>query len=108
MAKKALIGVVAVGLVCIAAPARAELCATVWQHRDYGGFMWQIQADAGPVELFDWNDRISSMYVEPGCTFFAFQHPHFGGRQDQFRSAVPYVGDWWNDSISSLICRCPN
>jgi hypothetical protein len=107
MVKNALIGLVAVGVVGIAAPAQAGLCATVWQHRDFRGDMEQLQDGVRGPRIGDWGDKISSVFVEPNCMLNVWQHPEFGG---EFRSFTPgpvaYVGDWWNDSISSFVCTC--
>jgi len=111
MAKNAVIGLVAVGLVGIAAPAQARLCATVWEHRDYNfsGDWWQIQegTDLGGLAEANWDDKISSIYVEPRCRLTVYASaPRLAASRSYDEGGTAYVGDGWNDTISSLECSC--
>lgn len=53
-----------------------------------------------------WNDRISSVQCDPGCTLEAYEHIDFGGARQQFRGNVGFVGPGWNDRASSLRVQC--
>lgn len=53
------------------------------------------------------NDEISSFRVAPGCKIVAWEYRDKGGEETTFYSDAEYVGDTWNDRISSYACRCP-
>lgn len=53
-----------------------------------------------------WNDRISSVQCDPGCTLEVYEHIDFGGARERFRGNVPFVGPVWNDRASSLRVNC--
>lgn len=53
-----------------------------------------------------WNDRISSVQCDPGCTLEAYEHIDFGGARERFRGNVAFVGPVWNDRASSLRVIC--
>lgn len=118
---------------CISLPAYAQDCK-VFQHRDYGGAHWGINAgellaglrDPGINQTCshtnchiywrsDWNDQISSFRVRRGCTIVLWQHidgsaippTGFGARFRSNRS-YRYVGSRWNDQTSLVQCHCSN
>jgi len=51
-----------------------------------------------------WNDLISSFSCNPACRVIAFTDDFKGQRGDFATTA--YVGDPWNDKISSMIAVC--
>jgi hypothetical protein len=53
-----------------------------------------------------WNDLISSIQCDPGCTLELFEDINFGGARERFRGNVAFVGPYWNDRASSLRVRC--
>jgi hypothetical protein len=76
-------------------------------HRDFAGphiannkgEQWDYVGD-------NWNDKISSIRVSPGCRIVAYMHRDFQGDSTVFDQDYRYVGDLWNDQISSLKCQC--
>ena len=54
----------------------------------------------------NWNDRISSVDCDPGCTLIAYEHRDFKGAVREFAGSTPFVGPDWNDRISSIRIRC--
>ena len=101
-----------------------ERCtATVYEHIDYGGESGRWQGRARTMGL-SWNDRISSVRVtctgsaegrastfgtaeesRRSCTFYADRE--FGGASAVLAAGEDgsWVGDRWNDRISSIRCR---
>ena len=53
-----------------------------------------------------WNDRISSVQCDPGCTLEAYEDIDFGGARERFRGNVGFVGPAWNDRASALRVQC--
>jgi hypothetical protein len=105
-----------------------HLCATVYQGYDYTGAELRLRdgvrvRDLNDVDMSrraDWDNRISSIIVEPGCTLYAYQYQNLGrdwdyghrigesrayrakGRRALYIDALRGM----NDKISSLKCRC--
>jgi hypothetical protein len=52
-----------------------------------------------------WNELISSFSCNPACHVVAFQDRDFQGARGEF-GTIMYVGEPWNDKISSLIAVC--
>lgn len=81
------------------------VCARLFQHKNYGG----SQLAAGPghyPKLGPWSDEISSLRVRKGCVLRVYEHTKFGGAQWKITGPVPWVGNGWNDRISSFVCSC--
>ncbi|MEA5575114.1 peptidoglycan DD-metalloendopeptidase family protein [Anabaena sp. UHCC 0451] len=74
----------------------------VYEHSSFGGS--QRTYGAGSYELGNiwWNDKISSISVQPGWVVEAYEHSSFGGQKIVWDSSQSYVGNGWNDKISSL------
>lgn len=53
-----------------------------------------------------WNDVVSSVRVEPGCQLEVWEHVTFAGVKAVISEDTAFVGRYWNDRISSSICRC--
>lgn len=125
--------ILATGLGLAALPSAAQDC-TVYQHRDYEGAHWGIDAGERLAGLDDpginqscshsnctiywkagWNDQVSSFRVRKGCTITLSEHIDGGripprGYGAHFRSSKSYryVGDRWNDQASLVECSCRN
>ncbi len=80
--------------------------ATFYQDANYGGYGYSLpegiytlsQLRAYGIQ----NDDISSLKVLPGFKVTAFYDDNFGGTSTVFTGDVSYVGNNWNDQISSL------
>lgn len=89
--------------------------AWVYQHRDFKGgririsfngdltsFTKRYKGPFGAITPCDvCNDEISSISVPDGWMLVCFEHENFDGDYTIFRGDIPYVGDAWNDRISS-------
>lgn len=108
----------------MASSAFAWTCATVYQGENFTGHSLQIQDGARIPNLAryamshrqTWNNRISSLIVENGCTLKGYQYNNFGreyhtGRRIGTHQSFHGFGYYENigytgDLISSLTCRC--
>jgi hypothetical protein len=102
---------------CESQQAAVRHCV-VYEHRDFSGASLQI--GDRPVSfgtgtegistwnsVAGWNDRISSMKFPQGCQMITWEHEFGRGRSRVWTLGnVRYVGDDWNDRISSVECRC--
>jgi hypothetical protein len=52
----------------------------------------------------DFNDKISAIRIPQGYIVVAYDNRDFTGEMTVFRSDVFYVGEHWNDRISSYKC----
>jgi hypothetical protein len=70
---------------------------------DVGSTAWR--------ELPNWNDDVSSATVDPGCRLQVWEHIEGRGASKTWSGGqtgllINYVGDSWNDRISSATCYC--
>jgi hypothetical protein len=103
---------------------RKDYCR-LWQHRDMQGARMSIlnedsvsfahnneQASTGWREVDpNWNDQASSALVPPRCDLIVWEHMEGDGASKTWHGGVNglnvnYVGDSWNDRISSARCNC--
>ena len=92
-----------------AACGSAETAATgcmAYEHRDFDG----RRQDLGRNRHFPYvgdrmNDKISSFRVSRGCRVRVWEHRNKGGASTTF-GECQYIGDAWNDDISSWSCIC--
>ena len=105
------------------APYHRAYCS-VYEHRDLQGARMRIAnedaitmasrevADTYWRERPDWNDQISSIHLDPGCALRVSEHLDGQGETRTWQARrtaglnVWYVGDRWNDEISSATCMC--
>ena len=76
--------------------------AKMYEHRDFKGKVWSTGNGAFATTISNFNDTISSIMVEPGYRVIAYEHVNFGGKYKIFEGNVTYVGDEFNDMISSF------
>ena len=98
--------------------ASADRWCVVYEHRDFGGRSLRIgqrpvtfgtgtEGDSNWNSVSGWNDRISSMQFPAGCQMVTWEHELGRGRSHVWnKGQVRFVGDQWNDRISSVECRC--
>lgn len=117
------VGVMLAAGVALAAPAVHAGC-TLFEHRDYGGASWYMEADErlkmvngesvgcsapGCENVYyepSWNDAVSSFKVGPGCRLTLWEHVNEGGAYFRSSKSYKYVGGDWNDEASEAVCRC--
>ncbi|MDC0721151.1 hypothetical protein [Nannocystis bainbridge] len=80
------------------------IAVTLFQHGEYGG-----SAQSFPLGRHDvtslklGNDQASSLLVPPGFKVTLFENKGFSGRKKVFQADANYVGDDFNDIVSSLV-----
>lgn len=94
------------GLYPRAAQAQSHAC-TAYEHRDYKGKAFGLAAD-GSVGKSHIANRISSFKMVRGCHVVAYEHDNFKGPNARWSRDVAFIGDNWNDLISSWKCVCGN
>ncbi len=105
-------------------PYRKAYCR-LWEHRDMQGARTSVpnedsvsfahNAEMGSTAWREvdanWNDQVSSALVPARCELIVWEHMEGGGHSKTWRGGanglnVNYVGDDWNDRISSARCNC--
>jgi hypothetical protein len=100
-------------------PPRPGTCQ-LWEDRDMTGDRLDIgngdTATFGEDPMGDtywsergdgWNDTISSLRSPRGCRLTVYEHAKGNGASRVYDGrTVYYVGDKWNDRISSAVCSC--
>ena len=77
-----------------------------YQHADFGGGRNSILEGVRRQLGSDWNDEISSIACNPYCEVTVYEYRDFNGAHQTFRGNILFVGEAWNDDISSLVARC--
>ena len=78
----------------------------VYDRRDFGGASLDMDPDQVYARLRNWNDRVSSARVAPGCNLRMGEHWNFGGDDIDVIQDVRYLGSKWNNRASALACEC--
>jgi hypothetical protein len=84
----------------------AQSGCIAYEHRDFEGRSQPL----GPNRHFSYvgdrlNDEISSFRVSQRCHVVVWEHRDKGGASRRF-DECQYIGNDWNDAISSWSCRC--
>jgi hypothetical protein len=97
-----------VGMTCgfARADARRGCDLAVYWDNLYGGEVWRT-ADDQPSPPTRWTKQISSIIVIAGIWDFYWDGNYKGEVITFPPGAYPYVGDHWNDKISSFRCVRP-
>lgn len=92
---------------------RAELLGTgmvLYEHINYGGRSFEVKDLVPYVNLnlpwWRFNDKTTSLKLN-NTVGALFEHTWFKGRSWWIfpgPKSIPYVGEWWNDRISSCVC----
>ncbi len=93
------------------APRVAFMGCYIYGDGGYAGPRAEIRLGRNIPQLSaSWNDLISSIVCNPACSVDAYEHFNYGGARRRFQGQVSWVGDAWNDKISSLqvFCDDPN
>lgn len=78
--------------------------AIIYEHANYKGAAQCLQEgsyNVGDLEIG--NDQLSSLRVRDGNTVILFEHKNFSGRKASVSKNTPFVGERWNDIVSSII-----
>jgi hypothetical protein len=78
----------------------------VFEHENFDGGQFDVPEKTRSRDIGTWNDKISSMACSAGCSMTAYEHNDFGGDWHFWRGNIAYVGDDWNDRISSVTVDC--
>lgn len=89
-----------------AALAQQHSCVA-YQRPDYRGESWGLAANKSTGKSHISN-KISGFKIRSGCYVQAYAGEDYTGRNRRFSGDTPYVGDAWNDVISSWRCICSN
>lgn len=77
---------------------------TVYEHANYGGRSQELPVGRYNLQqLSIGNDIISSIKVPTGLIVTAYEHIDFGGKTKVFTEDTSYVGNDFNDKISSIV-----
>lgn len=80
------------------------LTVTLFQHAQYGGTSQNLGLGRFDVaKLTVGNDQVSSVLVPPGFKVTLFEKAGFAGRKKVIQGDQTYVGDDFNDIVSSVI-----
>lgn len=82
------------------ASRRATVC--FFKHANFRGRKLCVNAGEGSRLLSGFNDQISSIKVRGNIDVYVCEHATLGGRCMTIEQDVAYVGDQWNDLISSF------
>lgn len=80
------------------------LKVTVYEHKDYGGRSQELTVGRYNLDqLTIGNDIISSIKIPAGLIVTAYEHIDFQGSTKIFTDDTSYVGNDFNDKISSIV-----
>ena len=87
--------------------AADSIPAQLFVDQNYGGASMALSQGSYNVDRLSapdavGNDTVSSIKVAPGYVVTVFTDPDLGGASRQFSADTPYVGDDFNDKISSV------
>lgn len=91
------------------ASTRSASAKGCWYYSDnnYQGARAEIVEGTNPADVAaELNDKISSISCHPLCTLTAYDGAGQSGPQKKFNGDISYVGDAWNDKISSMAVTC--
>ena len=83
----------------------SDWCAKLIEYSDYNG--WEkVVGETSQLDLNGkYNDKVSSVRVNPGCILILFKHHNNNGELDSLTCDVPSLGAY-DDQVSSLSCTC--
>lgn len=108
MTVKKILATLVLSLGVFASSANADLCAVMYEHDNYSGASMVVSGANSHNGFIGswWNDRVTSVTLEPGCSITLFEHANFGGASYTLSGSSGNLGSLWNDQISSYKCDC--
>lgn len=91
-----------------ATPAAPTVCATFYDDAQLKGatLVSTGPTDNSPTVPAEFNDKMSSVAVTPGCTVLAYPDGNYGGAPTTFTETANTVPGPINDQMSSYKCSC--
>lgn len=83
----------------------ARMCAYLYDSREHRGMHLSVSEGSRAYLGGFWNDRASSIELEPGCEIWVYEHAWYGGAWGYFNTDVTWLGPW-NNIISAYRCYC--
>jgi hypothetical protein len=77
-----------------------------YEHANFGGKRTSIPGGIRRKLGSQWDDEISSIACNPYCKLTVYEYRDFNGAGEVFAGNISYVGDPWNDDISSMVASC--
>jgi Peptidase inhibitor family I36 len=77
-----------------------------YEHINFGGKQGSIPGGIRRKLGSAWDDEISSIACNSYCKVTVFEHRDFNGASHTFAGNISFVGDGWNDDISSMVASC--
>jgi hypothetical protein len=84
--------------------AHARACEA-YQRPDYGGQRATLEP-GGTSSRSKLDNKISSFRIANGCYAETFTGENFTGSRGVWQGQVRFVGEKWNDAITSWRCQC--
>lgn len=85
----------------------SDCAAIIYLHANYEGTSQCLQPGSYDVDYLEnngiGNDQLSSIKVTPGHTITIYEHAGFGGESVALDADSEFVGDEWNDRVSSIV-----
>ncbi len=94
------------------APAHAFNGCSLYEHSYWEGDEFRIGRNYQYAFVYNsynttFNDKASSASVPYNCELIIYEHANYEGRYLRLRSGdYHYLGDSWNDVVSSAKCKC--
>lgn len=82
-----------------------DFACIAYQHPRFTGESRGLVANR-EARRSEMSNKISGFKIRAGCHVDVFTEDNFKGPNTRFAGNVPYVGDSWNDVISSWKCVC--
>jgi len=74
----------------------------IFEHKDFGGKHHKFTQQCEDLRKIGMNDMLSSITVGPNTRVTVYENCHFGGKSLNIDRSTPWIGDQWNDKVSSL------
>lgn len=87
-------------------PTPPQPACLMYEHSNFAGQVLSVRGKLNSVGP-SWNDKVSAVRVPDNCQLTVYQDIDYEGDSRSFGpSGVAYVGNLWNDQISSAVCSC--
>ena len=105
--KRNMIVTIGITLAAMLVAANAMAGCTVYRHKNYVGAPKAIAAGQEISSLErKWDNKISAVKVSSGCQLTLWKKADFQGDKREFTSNAKFVGNRWNEVVSSATCSC--